>query len=109
MKVGVVLVMASLLGLSTNAYGQGHDAHQKPEKVSSAMMQEKATDTTQHDVAPEGGAQTIPDTVAERDVDTIRAAVQRSTTFIVIKALALAVAIVGVGVVYLPRRSMGAS
>lgn len=109
MKVGGVLVMASLLGLSTNAYGQGHDAHQKAEKVSSAMMQEKATDTTQHDVAPEGGAQTIPDSVAERDFDAIRATVQSTTTFILIKALALAVAIVGVGLVYLPRRSMGPS
>lgn len=109
MKYGFLLVMASLLAPSTNVYGQAPDTHQRPEKVSSAMMQEKATDTTQHGTGPEEGTRAARDSVAERDFDTIRATVQSTTTFIVIKALTLAVAIVGLGVVYLPRKSMGRS
>ncbi len=109
MKYGHVFAMASVLALSTNAYGQGHDTHEKPEKVSSAMMQETAMDTTHHESGHATHTQAARDTVAERDFDTIRAGVKSSTTFIVIKALALAVVLIGLGVVYLPRKASGGS
>ncbi len=104
MKYGIVLLMTSLIVLATNASGQGDEKRTAPEKVSSALMQEETTDPTHHEAGHEGDTQAAQDTVAERDFDTIRAAVRSSTTFIVIKALALVVAIIGVGAVYLPRR-----
>jgi hypothetical protein len=107
MKYGYLLLMASLLALSTNAHGQGHDTPEKPEKVTSAMMQDKTPDTTHDEAEHEDDTQAAHDPVAERDFETIRAAVQRSTTLVVIKALALAVAITGMAVVYLPRRREG--
>jgi Flp pilus assembly protein TadB len=105
MKYGFLLLTASLIALSTNAYGQGDEKSKKPEKVTSAMMQEKTTDTTQAQTGREGNTQAARDTVAERDFDVIRAGVKSSTAFIVIKALSLAVAIIGLGVVYLPRKT----
>lgn len=104
MKYGMLLLMTLLIVFSTNAYGHGDEKRKKPEKVSSATMQEATADTTQHEAGHEGDTQAAQDTVTERDFDTIRAEVQSSTTFIVIKALALAVAIIGVGLVYLPRK-----
>ncbi len=108
MKYGFLLVAASLIALSTNASGQGDEKREKPEKVTGAMMQEKTADTTHREAGHVGDTQAAQDTAAERDFDTIRAGVKSSTTFIVIKALALAVAIIGLGVVYLPRKT-GAS
>ncbi len=109
MKYGFLLLTASLIALSTNASGQGHDAPEKPEKVTSAMMQEKTADTTHREAGHVGDTQAAQDTAAERDFDTIRAGVKSSTAFIVVKALALAVAIIGLGVVYMPRKTGGSS
>lgn len=109
MKYGFLLLTASLIAVSTNTSGQGDEKSKKPEKVSSAMMQEKTTDTTHLGAGHRGDTQAAQDTAAERDFDTIRAGVKSSTTFIVIKALALAVAIIGLGVVYLPRKTGGSS
>ncbi len=109
MNHGFLLVAASLIALSTSASGQGDEKREKPEKVTSAMMQEKAADTTHLEAGHAGDKQAAQDTTAERDFDTIRAGVKSSTTFIVIKALALAVAIIGLGVVYMPRKTSGSS
>lgn len=109
MKYGFLLLTVLLIVLSTNAYGQDDEKSKKPEKVTSAMMQEKTTDTTHPGAGREGNTQAAQDTAAERDFDTIRAGVKSSTTFIVIKALALAVAIIGLGFVYLPRKTGGSS
>jgi hypothetical protein len=105
MKCGFLLLMASLIALAPNAYGQGSETREKPEKVTSVTMQQKTSDTTQHDVGHGGDTQAARDTVMERDFETIRAAVQSSTTLVVIKALALAVALLGLGFVYLPRKT----
>lgn len=102
MKYGILVLMVSFVALSTDAYGHGDEKHKKPEKVSSAMMHGEAMDTTHHEEME--GMQTPQLQTVDRDFETIRAEVQSSTTFIVIKASALAVAIVGLGVVYLPRK-----
>ncbi len=93
MKYGISLLIILLIAFSMNAYGH-EEEKEKPKKVSSATMQEENTQATE-------------DTSAERDFDNIVAEVQNSTTFIVIKALTLAVAIIGVGAVYLPRKRKG--
>ncbi len=112
MKYGILLLMTFLVAFSMNAYGHGGEKHQKPEKVSSAMMQKERTDTT-HDEqikgVHEGDTHATDEKVAEQDFDTIRSEVQNSTTFIVIKALALAAALIGFGAVYLPRKRKGNS
>ncbi len=56
MKYGIVLI-TSLVVLSTNASGQGDEKGPKPEKVSSAMMQEATTDTTHHQAGHEEDTQ----------------------------------------------------
>ncbi len=107
MKYGILVLMVSFVALSTDAYGHGDEKHKKPEKVSSAMMHGEAMDTTHHEEMEgmhDEQMQTPQLQTVERDFETIRAEVQSSTTFIVIKASALAVAIVGLGVVYLPRK-----
>jgi hypothetical protein len=95
MKYRILLLMTSAILFSANAFAHGDEKHPKPEKVDSAMMQEKPSDTT-HPEARD-------DAVTERDFATVRDEVQSSTTLIVIKALALAVAITGLGFVYIPR------
>ncbi len=109
MKYRFLLLTATLIALSTNAYGHGDDTRKKPEKVSSATMQEKTKDSTHLEAGHEGDTQAARDKVAERDFDTIRAVVKSSKLFVVLKALALAVAIIGLGVVYLPRKTGGSS
>jgi Flp pilus assembly protein TadB len=109
MKYAFLVVAASVMALSTNASGQGDEKREKPEKVTSAMMQEKTADTTHREAGHVGDTQAAKDTAAERDFDTIRAGVKSSTAFIVVKALALAVAIIGLGVVYMPRKAGGSS
>jgi hypothetical protein len=50
----IALLMASLIVFSTNISGQGDEKGKKPEKVSSAMMQEETTDATNHEAGHEG-------------------------------------------------------
>jgi hypothetical protein len=109
MTYGIPWVMAALMASSVSVSGQGNERRPIPEKVTSAMMQEKATGTTHQESRPEGDAHAARDTVAERDAATIRAVVRSSRTFIVIKAVALGLAIAGLGVVYIPRRTGGSS
>jgi hypothetical protein len=109
MTNGSLWVVAAVMTLFASVSGQGNEKHSLPEKVTSAMMQEQATGTAHQERAHEADAHAARDSVAERDVATIRSDVKRSRTFIVIKALALAVAIVGPGVVYVPRRTGGSS
>lgn len=87
------LVIVFIAFFSLNAYGHDDEKEKKPAKVTSATTQEPDT-------------QAEPP-AAERDFEIIRSEVQSSTTFIVIKALALAVAIIGLGAVYLPRKNKG--
>lgn len=88
------LVIVFIAFISLNVYGHDDEKEKKPAKVSSATVQEPDT-------------QAAESVVAERDFEIIRSEVQSSTTFIVIKALALAVAIIGLGAVYLPRKRWG--
>lgn len=90
MKYGILWLFILLAAFPMNTFCH-EDEKDKPKKVSSATMQEE-------------NPQAAEDKVAERDFELIRAEVQSSTTFIVIKALSLAIAIIGLGAVYLPRK-----
>jgi len=88
------LAMVFIAFFSLNTYGHDDEKEKKPAKVSSAPIQEPAT-------------RTADPVVEERDFEIIRSEVQSSRVFVVIKALALAVAIIGLGAVYLPRKRRG--
>lgn len=112
MKYIILLLLAVCIGCSTSAYGHDGDKPQVPEKVSSAMMRREARGTTRPEQvggAHEGDRQTAEDKVVERDLDTIRADVQSSTTLVLIKALGLGVAVIWVAAAYLPRKRKGNS
>jgi hypothetical protein len=106
MKKAVFLFLFIFAVFSTAIYAHGGEEHEKPEKVSSTTMVEDAADSM-HTESMEAMHDEMHDEVleqtTERDFSTIRSEVQKSTTFIVIKALALAVAITGLAAVYLTR------
>jgi hypothetical protein len=105
MTSGSLWAAAAVMTLSVSVSGQDHEKRSIPEQVTSAMMQEKATGTTHPDGTQEGNVPAAGDTMTERDAASIRSGVRSSRTFIVIKALALGLAIAGLGVVYIPRRT----
>ncbi len=96
----VLLSCLVLLGAASVVYGHEGEEHEAPQKVTSAVM------SGSHDEGQAGGEEEHSEAV-EADFQTIRQEVSASTAFIVIKALALAAAIAGIGLVYLTRRRSG--
>jgi hypothetical protein len=111
MKYLGVASMAVLLAFSSStAFAHGNGKHKIPKKVSSAMMSAEAVDSVDHrgmQSMDNEKMRTAMNQTAQTDFETIRAEVQNSRPFIVIKALALAIAIAGLAILYLPRKSRG--
>jgi hypothetical protein len=111
MKYLRVALMVALLAFSgSTVFAHGDKKPKPPEKVSSAMMSAGTIDTVHRQGMlrmHEETEDTVGQGTTQRDFETIRAEVQGSSAFIVIKALALAAAIAGLAILYLPRKNRG--
>ncbi len=96
-----LLTLIFLTVVAFNGYAHEGDDKEKPHKVTSETIKGgHSGDASQLTKAAEQNTM-------EKDFQTIRREVERSTIFIVIKALALAVAIAGIALVYLRRQKQG--
>ncbi len=85
------------------------DEHKKKQKVTSQTMNSENADTLMegHNGEKEdqyGENENHMDMQLEADFETIRNEVEDSATFVILKAVSLAVAIFGLTIVYFPRR-----
>jgi hypothetical protein len=89
-------------------YSHG-DENKKKQKVTSQTMNSESADTMMQDHNSENEDQhgenvNNMDTHMNEDFETIRKDVEDSATMVTLKAVSLAIAIVGLAIVYLPRR-----
>ncbi|GBD88494.1 hypothetical protein BMS3Abin03_02430 [bacterium BMS3Abin03] len=82
-------------------YSHG-DEDKKIQKVTSSTINSENADSLAED--HNGENEEHAEAQTEEDFNTIRKDVEDSATFVVLKAVSLAVAIIGLAIVYLPRR-----
>lgn len=105
-----LLTLVFLTVVAFNGYAHEGDDKEKPHKVTSETIKGgHSGDSSQLKKASGHNeqAEAAEQNTMEKDFQTIRREVARSTLFIVIKALALAVAIAGIALVYLKRDKQG--
>ncbi|NOY59117.1 MAG: hypothetical protein GXO75_09310 [Calditrichaeota bacterium] len=99
-KFNFTVILAAVLLFSVMGYS--HENHnKKPRKVTDSSIVSTSSDTVNIN------QKTSEQIETERDFETIRQDVERSSVFIVFKAIGLALAIGGLAFVYLRRRNGG--
>ncbi len=93
-----LLAVGLLTVITLNGYAHEGEDNEEPRKVTSETI---AGDHS------ESGHDEQAEAAMEKDFQTIRDEVARSAVFVIIKTLALAVAIAGIALVYLGRKRQG--
>jgi hypothetical protein len=104
----LLLVSLFLAAVAASAYAHEGEEPEKVQKVTSETMGRESSQGKSEGLAQQSGHdEKAAQAMMAKDFQTIRKEVSSSAIFIVIKALALAIAIAGIALVYLKRGAAG--
>ncbi len=107
----VVWIIALIISVALRAYADEGGEKEKVAKVTSQTMAGEQTESAESGattgVSPGSDEAMVTDATIEKDLETISREVAGSMVSVVIKAFALAAAVGGISLLYIPRRKKG--